>query len=62
VFSAVCRHEMQLEPEVVLHAAFAPLAVEQLGLEQLDDVEPDEATLVAWLEMLARKWAERVGG
>jgi hypothetical protein len=61
-FSAVCRDGLGLDPECVLRAHLGPLLVEQLGLDQLDGAKPDREALAAWREMLARKWAERVGG
>jgi hypothetical protein len=59
-FAAVCRDQLQLDPQTVLRAHLGDLHVGMLGLEQLDGAKPDRAALRDWRELFARKWRERV--
>jgi hypothetical protein len=61
-FDRVCRDELGLDAETVLHAHLGPAYVATLGLDQLDDAKPHRKVMREWRVKLARKWQERIQG
>jgi hypothetical protein len=57
-FGEVCRSQMALKPAVVLRAHLGQLGVEQLRLDELEGVEPEEEAVDLWRERFERKWRE----
>jgi hypothetical protein len=57
-FREVCA-EMGLAPKVVLRAHIGPLA-DQLGVDELDGVEPDKEARAGWGKIFRRMWQKAV--
>jgi hypothetical protein len=57
-FGEICRDQMGVEPETVLLANLGPLTVDQLGLEEFEDVEPEPDAVGLWRQLFERRWRD----